>query len=233
MLFFGAWACQGKENQPFGWKTNSLPGDTLVLRRGGLEIDLSHPGGPLDRTVARRGGRPSRSRMRGWGGQHLDTQPGGVPSVLCSRPPSPAGPDCCPCYPSSDGWIPERALERRLGLLTGRPMHAPPPQKVQMQMKHGLPGALLAVHDQSIAALVHSLIDGDLSRRLEEPRDFGGMGLSHVVCGRDVHSGHDQHVYGSLRMNVAKRDNLVVLVEKVGVHLALDDAAEKARVVHE
>jgi len=102
-----------------------------------------------------------------------------------------------------------------------------------MQVEHGLPGALLAVHDQPITALVHSLIHGDLGRCVEEPRDFGGMGLSHVVCGRDVRSGHDQHVNGGLRMNVAKRDNVIILVEKISVHLALDDATEETRVVHD
>ena len=101
-----------------------------------------------------------------------------------------------------------------------------------MQMKHGLPGALLAVHNQSIAALINALIDGDLGGRLEQPRDFGGMGFSHVVDGRNVRSRHDQHVHGGLRMNVAKRDDAIVLVEKVGVHLALNDAAKKTRVVH-
>src|SRR6185436_3719271 len=78
----------------------------------------------------------------------------------------------------------------------------------------------------------HTLIDGDLPCRVEEPRDFGGMGLSHVVCGGDVCSRHDQHVHGSLGMNVAKRDDPFILVEKVGVHLALDDATEQTRVVH-
>src|SRR5262245_41581440 len=180
MLFFGAWAPEGKEDQPFGQETNSVPGGTLVLRRGGREIDVSHPDVPRARTQALRGGRPSRSRKRGWGGQQLDTHTPSVPDVPCFRPPFPAGPDC-PSYPSSDGWIPERVRGGDGSTLAGRPLHAPPSQELQMHMENGLPGALLAVQDQSITALIHSLIHGDLRRRLEQPRYFGGMGFSHVV----------------------------------------------------
>ena len=49
--------------------------------------------------------------------------------------------------------------------LTRGPGHWPPTEHMQVDVEHGLPCSLVAIHDQAITVLGNSLVVGDFLRR--------------------------------------------------------------------
>src|SRR3569833_4373385 len=107
----------------------------------------------------------------------------------------------------------------------GRPPEAATAEQVQMQMELRLPGVAVAVHHGAIAALGDAELLRLLLRREIHLPDL------HVVIGREGVDARDvllrylEHVYGCLRMNVAKGEHRVIFEHGVRLDLAVDHPA--------
>ncbi len=106
----------------------------------------------------------------------------------------------------------------------------PPAEKVQMQMKNGLPTILSSVDHRPVSGRRNSLLPRE--RRRKHGHSAEQLAVSDVVERADVLSRHDHDVDGRLRRDVAKRE----IVRGIGHHLGGDlsphDPAEDAFVSH-
>src|SRR3569832_2043185 len=114
----------------------------------------------------------------------------------------------------------------------GRPPEAATAEQVQMQMEHRLPGVAVAVHHGAIAALGDAeLLRHLLRREIHLPDQHVVIGFE-VVDARDVLLRYHEHVYGCLRLNVAKGEHRVIFEHGVRLDLAVDHPANKAITAH-
>jgi hypothetical protein len=102
-----------------------------------------------------------------------------------------------------------------------------PAQEVDVQMKHGLPRSWTHVKHGPV-----SLFDIPLARNLSRC-EVAAANHFRVVSLRFLQSckmflGDDQHMRGSLRVDVFKGEHVLVFVNFLGGNLAAENAAEKA-----
>ena len=103
-------------------------------------------------------------------------------------------------------------------------------ENVKMQVHDGLAAVLAAVIDDAVA-VVKSLGLGDLRYRLKALCNIFGVAAVYRGGAADVRLRHDKDVYGSLRIYIAERENILVLIHLGAGYLAGNDAAEKAVIV--
>src|SRR6185312_12311566 len=109
---------------------------------------------------------------------------------------------------------------------TGWPMQAPASQQVDMQMEHRLPAILVAIDHGAIPLFGEALLLGVIRRRQQQLAEQLGLVRGDIVQRGQRLLRDEQHMHGSLRIEVAERQYIIVLVNDVGGNLATDDLAE-------
>ena len=99
-----------------------------------------------------------------------------------------------------------------------------------MQMLNGLAAVLAAVVDDSVA-VVQAELGSHLGNRAEDMRDNITIVLGDFIGTADMLLGNEQHMHGSLRVQIVKRDDFVVLIHLFGRNASCRDAA-KYTVIH-
>lgn len=84
-------------------------------------------------------------------------------------------------------------------------------ENVEMQVHDGLATVLAAVVDDAVA-IVKPLGLGDLRYRLKALCDIFGVAAVYHGSAADVRLRHDKDVHGSLRVYIAERENILVLI---------------------
>ena len=82
-----------------------------------------------------------------------------------------------------------------------------------MEMENRLPGASIAVEHHAIACLRMTPLGGDAGRPPDHVTDQITIGVGHIVQGRDMPARNDQHVKRRLRVDVAERNQSIVLID--------------------
>ena len=103
-----------------------------------------------------------------------------------------------------------------------------PGEKVEVDMRHDLPGLGAAVDAHAIPALTETRTLPDCARGKETTPDDVDVHRRHGLDRVDVVFWQDQHVDRSLRVDVLEREHGVVLVLDVGGTLSGNDATEQA-----
>ena len=103
-------------------------------------------------------------------------------------------------------------------------------EKVEMQVLDALATVVAAVINDSVAVHQSERL-GDPGNLCEDMRHYGSVFLCDGVSAADVLLRNKQYVYGSLRLYVVKRENLLVLINLFRGNRAVDNFAENA-VVH-
>jgi len=91
-----------------------------------------------------------------------------------------------------------------------------------------LAGLRIHIEDGSVAAIMHSELLREAPGDMKQARQQGVIFRRHVIQRRDVFLGAHQQMNGSLRTNVVKRNDGVVLIREVRRRFALRDLTEKA-----
>ena len=97
-----------------------------------------------------------------------------------------------------------------------------------MEMVNRLTAVSADVRDDPVAVFGDVLGPRQLCRDLEDSAEQLAVGGGELVRRPDVGAWHEQDVRGCLRIDVANRDDQVVLVDRGRRKLAGDDAAEEA-----
>lgn len=105
--------------------------------------------------------------------------------------------------------------------LAGRPGEGPASEKVHMEVGNGLPRRLSLIDDESVAVLNEAFRLGDLSGGVQKIKVVAR--LRDVGDARDLRPGNDEDVDGRLRVDVSKRDDVIIFVNNVGGNLPVDD----------
>ena len=117
-------------------------------------------------------------------------------------------------------------LTRKSPLSRG-PRERPSAQQMHMQVEHRLPGAGTNVEDSAVSLLDVALARDLRGRKMAASNHFGVGCLSLFQSGK-MFLGNDEHVRGSLRLDVFEREDMFILVNFFRWNLAADHAAEKA-----
>jgi hypothetical protein len=105
-------------------------------------------------------------------------------------------------------------------------------KQVHVQMKDRLPCSRTDVEDSTVTML-DIVLAGDPSGHQMTTADDFGVGILSLFQTSKVPLGNDEDVRGCLRVDVFKRENVLVFVNLLRRNFAADDAAEKAiRVSH-
>jgi len=116
---------------------------------------------------------------------------------------------------------------RRRAHSARRPAHLATAQQVQVDVPDRLPGAGIAIEIEPVAILGNALGGGDLGRCQHHAADQPGIVGGQIVERADPALGDDQHMHRRLRVDIAKRQQLVVFPHDVGGNLARDDLFEQ------
>ena len=100
-----------------------------------------------------------------------------------------------------------------------------------MEMPNALLSIRTGVHYHPVTAVGQPLLLGNTGDHVKKASECLCRHTRGRVQSRDVFSRHDQHVAGSLRLDVTKCDRVGILVDDIRRQLARDDAAKKA-VIH-
>ena len=100
-------------------------------------------------------------------------------------------------------------------------------QKVDVKMKHRLPSSRTHVQHSAVSLLDVALACNLSRRQVAAANHFGVFGLR-LFQSRKMFPGNDQHMRGSLRVDVFKGQHVLVLVNLLGGNFAAENAAEKA-----
>ena len=106
-------------------------------------------------------------------------------------------------------------------------------EEVEVELLDLLPAVRLAVDYQPVAVLGEPFLLCYLSRGGEEAAQSSLVSLAGVSGRGDGMVRHDEHVYGSLRLDVAEGGDELVAVDDVGGELAADDLHEEVVDGHE
>lgn len=101
---------------------------------------------------------------------------------------------------------------------------------MNVQVLHGLSSIGAGVDDGAIA-VVKALLCRDLRRSGEQlAEECGGFAaeLTGVEQTRDVFAGDDQNMHGRLRIDIRKRNHILILVDQFGRDGSVDDFAKQA-----
>jgi len=99
-------------------------------------------------------------------------------------------------------------------------------------MKDSLPPVRTGVDDHTVAALVHTILHGELPANDEHVPDQSRIFLGQFVNGGNVFVGHDQDVRRRYGMDVAKGGHLIIAIHDVGRSILRDDFAKHAGTGH-
>ena len=95
-------------------------------------------------------------------------------------------------------------------------------------MKDGLTYACARVDNCAIAALGEPLLVGNARGDPQEMAERSFVSLRSFVEGFHVIARENEHMHGRLRIDVAKGDRALILVDNVCGNLARDDSAKEA-----
>ncbi len=93
---------------------------------------------------------------------------------------------------------------------------------MKVQMRHGLPSAILAIHDQAIAIAKTERLGQPYSDDVEVPHQIA-IGFRYVCMGGNDLARDEQDVNGRLRIDVMKRHAMLVFVNDSRGDLLLND----------
>jgi hypothetical protein len=96
-----------------------------------------------------------------------------------------------------------------------------------MQVKYGLSCMRAYIGDEAVAIFQLALV-GDLfsdGKDLSQDRTIVWLNVAHRG---DMTRGNDQEMYGGLRMNIFKGDDMIILVHNFARYLARDNFTEEA-----
>lgn len=96
-----------------------------------------------------------------------------------------------------------------------------------MQMKDRLPGFGSGVDDGAEAVPGDAFLPRDLRRKAQQMTEQGVMLTRGVIERREVLARNQQHVRGSLRVEIAERDGVIVFVDFLRWNLTCDDFAKE------
>ena len=112
-------------------------------------------------------------------------------------------------------------------LLAGRPTEGPASQQMQMNVKYGLAGTFVAIHNCTIPFFGKSLCGSYFASRRIQTADKRLIFIRDVVNRRDVFSRNDQHMRWCLRVEIAKRDRCFRFVDDIRRNVAIQYFAKK------
>lgn len=95
-----------------------------------------------------------------------------------------------------------------------------------MQMKDGLARARIAVDHRPVAALCNAFLRRNFSRNLKQSAKQLGILRLRIVQGWDGLARDHQDMHRRLRIDIAKGDDLRILINDVGGDVAGQDPAE-------
>lgn len=127
--------------------------------------------------------------------------------------------------------ISDFVVSRLLAVLPNWMPHALSAHQVHMQVEDNLPAMRAGVDDQAVTGLRDALLRGELFGDREKPPHHGLIFGQDVIDRDNVFDRHDQQVGGRDRMDIAKSDDLLVLVKDGSRCFPFDDLAENA-VIH-
>ncbi len=106
-------------------------------------------------------------------------------------------------------------------------MHDTSAQQMQVEVVHGLTAIISRIDDGTVAA-GQTLLTSDFRDRKEQMTQQGTVFRRGVGERADMLARHDEHMHGSVRMNVGEGDALGVLVDPGRGDASVDDLAEQA-----
>ena len=100
-----------------------------------------------------------------------------------------------------------------------------------MHVWHGLPSVLTVIDDQAIARIRDAEFAPESCGDDEKVPEHLLMCRFDVGNARDRVDGHDEHMNGRLRLNIAECDAEFIPIDDVGRDFARDDPAEEGRLL--
>lgn len=97
-----------------------------------------------------------------------------------------------------------------------------------MQVRHRLEGVSAAVHHDAVTTPVESFLRRHPPDHHLQVAQQACVAFGYLRQGGNVPPRDDQHVHRSLRLDIPKRQHLLVLVDELGGHLPGRNAAEDA-----
>src|SRR5262245_55066034 len=97
-----------------------------------------------------------------------------------------------------------------------------------MEMMYGLPGIVTRVRQQSEAARRHSVLLRNFDGKVDKTRRDDRVGPCNLGDVTIVPFRYDQDVRRRLGMQIAERDALRALCDKLGAHFPTNDPAKNA-----
>lgn len=104
----------------------------------------------------------------------------------------------------------------------------PSAQKVQVEMKDGLPAVLSRICDDAIPTPVEPLFPCDLCGCKEEASRETLILGAEIIHRTDMNPWNQENMRGSLRIEVLESDNIIVFVDDPGRDRSCRNAAEYA-----
>lgn len=117
-------------------------------------------------------------------------------------------------------------MSQRQQGLSPRPVHLALTQHVHVDVVHGLPAKVVAVHHHTEAFLA-ALLPGQALGGEEDMACQRPVCLGQVLEGGNVPFRDDQEVHRRLRADIVKRDNFLVFVELARGNFPRHDLAEQ------
>lgn len=132
------------------------------------------------------------------------------------------------CRDSSTKPITRQAPPLSVPVLANFPLQGHTTEEMDVKMVNHLTSLLANIHDQTVAALGHTLLLGNLPDSEQEFTGQAFINLRQVSDGWDVLPRNDQEVRWRLRVDVAEGDDIRILVDHRGWYVTLGDPAEQA-----
>ena len=104
----------------------------------------------------------------------------------------------------------------------------PPTNKVQVNMKHRLPGRCVTIHDHAVTFPGKALICCDLPGCQEQATDNGLVARRKIVDRCNMFTWNDNDMRRRLWVDIAKRDCLIGFVNNVRRNITGKNFAEQA-----
>jgi hypothetical protein len=101
-----------------------------------------------------------------------------------------------------------------------------------MQVKNHLPAAFFNIKKKLVSGGIHILLLSHLSGCHDHFRQDGMVGFDEIVDAPDMPFGNNQQMHGRMGVNVPENHQVVILIKKVGIDLAVGDFTEQAIFFH-
>lgn len=117
---------------------------------------------------------------------------------------------------------------KRIRLLAGRPMKGSPPQKMEVEMVDGLAAVSVTIDDEPVSPLRKPLFPGKrISHQNQFPDERSGL-FGKLRNPLKMGLGDNHGMERGLGINVSKGEDLLIVMEKGGRDLFLDNSTEDA-----